>query len=359
MLRAYTRLVALVGAAPVHHASSLGLALFAGSIWSTRPAARGLPAGRGQRPRSLLSRRAAAGLAPGRHPGRDRPDRRPKLRERPEVRSVFVNGGAACRPAQRGGAQGHADRQPAPKDERKLHAEARSRREIAATWPSMPDIRFWFLQRQRPARALAGRPGRDAAAVVATRRRELAERAKRQSRSSPTSSPRRRWTGRRCASCRSSTWPPSSASPRKPSPRPCASPPSATSARTSPSSTSATGRCRSACSSTSATRARPRHHRGPEGADDARRRRAAGGRGARSSFGQGPTAIDRYDRVRRVASSADMVGTRRARARRSTAVMELPTAKNLPPGVADQDSPATPRSWTRCSRASRRPWAPA
>ena len=50
------------------------------------------------------------------------------------------------------------------------------------------------------------------------------------------------------------------------------------------------------------------------------------------SLGQGPTAIDRYDRAIRVALEADMQGSD-ALGSLIEAVLALPTAKNLPPGV--------------------------
>ncbi|WP_342105269.1 efflux RND transporter permease subunit [Methylobacterium sp. SI9] len=50
------------------------------------------------------------------------------------------------------------------------------------------------------------------------------------------------------------------------------------------------------------------------------------------SLGQGPTGIDRYDRAVRVALEGDMQGTD-ALAELITQVMNLPTARNLPPGV--------------------------
>mgnify|MGYP001806331263 CR=1 FL=1 len=49
-------------------------------------------------------------------------------------------------------------------------------------------------------------------------------------------------------------------------------------------------------------------------------------------FGQGPSGIDRYDRVRRVALEADLYGTD-ALGEAVQQVMSLPTAKSLPPGV--------------------------
>jgi multidrug efflux pump subunit AcrB len=50
------------------------------------------------------------------------------------------------------------------------------------------------------------------------------------------------------------------------------------------------------------------------------------------SLGQGPTAIDRYDRSIRVALEADMQGSD-ALGSLIESVMNLPAAKNLPPGV--------------------------
>ena len=49
-------------------------------------------------------------------------------------------------------------------------------------------------------------------------------------------------------------------------------------------------------------------------------------------FGKGPTALDRYDRARRIAVEADIVGTTPLGAALE-AVKALPTARNLPPGV--------------------------
>jgi len=55
------------------------------------------------------------------------------------------------------------------------------------------------------------------------------------------------------------------------------------------------------------------------------------------SFGQGPTSIDRYDRSLRVALEADMRGTD-ALGEVLEAIYNLPTAKNLPPGVTIQQT---------------------
>ncbi|MBL8833282.1 MAG: efflux RND transporter permease subunit [Rhodospirillales bacterium] len=53
---------------------------------------------------------------------------------------------------------------------------------------------------------------------------------------------------------------------------------------------------------------------------------------AEISFGQGPTAIERYDRVRRIAVEADMLGTD-ALGEVLAETMKLPVARALPPGV--------------------------
>jgi multidrug efflux pump subunit AcrB len=55
------------------------------------------------------------------------------------------------------------------------------------------------------------------------------------------------------------------------------------------------------------------------------------------SIGQGPTAIDRYDRSLRVALEADLRGTD-ALGKVLEEVYALPTAKNLPPGVTLQQT---------------------
>jgi multidrug efflux pump subunit AcrB len=78
---------------------------------------------------------------------------------------------------------------------------------------------------------------------------------------------------------------------------------------------------------------------------------------ARFEFGQGPTAIDRYDRMRRVVIGADLVGRRRS----ATAVERCWPSRRprTCPPASRSSSSATPRSWKRCSRASPRRWAPA
>ena len=54
-------------------------------------------------------------------------------------------------------------------------------------------------------------------------------------------------------------------------------------------------------------------------------------------MGKGPSSIARYDRLRRVAIGADLVGTD-ALGQALAAVYELPAAKNLPPGVILRES---------------------
>jgi hydrophobe/amphiphile efflux-1 (HAE1) family protein len=58
---------------------------------------------------------------------------------------------------------------------------------------------------------------------------------------------------------------------------------------------------------------------------------------AEIGFGQGPTSIDRYDRVRKVALEADLYGTD-ALGEVIESIMKLPTAKALPPGVSIRTS---------------------
>ncbi|WP_460448027.1 efflux RND transporter permease subunit [Alsobacter sp. SYSU BS001988] len=58
---------------------------------------------------------------------------------------------------------------------------------------------------------------------------------------------------------------------------------------------------------------------------------------AEIGFGQGPTSIDRYDRVRKVALEADLYGTD-ALGEVIESIMKLPTAQALPPGVSIRTS---------------------
>ena len=79
---------------------------------------------------------------------------------------------------------------------------------------------------------------------------------------------------------------------------------------------------------------------------------------ARFELGQGPTAIDRYDRMRRVLIGADLVGNAPARRGGRRACWPCRRPRTCRPASSSSSS-ATPRSWARCSRASPRPWAPA
>ena len=109
VMRGYTRLVALVGAPPLPHAWSLGL----GSSPARSTRTRLLPSGflpAEDTARIAVRGRAAAGLAPRRHAGRDGRASPPSCATRPEVRSVFVDGGRMPQGEQRG-AQGDARRQ--------------------------------------------------------------------------------------------------------------------------------------------------------------------------------------------------------------------------------------------------------
>ncbi|TCT05167.1 efflux RND transporter permease subunit [Aquabacter spiritensis] len=58
---------------------------------------------------------------------------------------------------------------------------------------------------------------------------------------------------------------------------------------------------------------------------------------ARIEFGKGPTALDRYDRARRIAVEADLVGDTPLGSALE-AVKALPAARNLPPGVSLKES---------------------
>ena len=58
---------------------------------------------------------------------------------------------------------------------------------------------------------------------------------------------------------------------------------------------------------------------------------------AEVAFGKGPTALDRYDRARRIAVEADLVGETPLGAALE-AVKALPEARNLPPGVSLKES---------------------
>ena len=92
-------------------------------------------------------------------------------------------------------------------------------------------------------------------------------------------------------------------------------------------------------------------------ADRARRHRAAL-RGGALRAGQGPTAIDRYDRTRRVLVGADLVGNAPLGKAVDQHAGSCPRPRTCRPASSSSSS-ATPRSWARCSPASPPPWAPA
>jgi hydrophobe/amphiphile efflux-1 (HAE1) family protein len=161
MLRAYTHVVRWSVA---HHykAVALGLAIFAGSIGSFYLLPAGfLPAEDSSRtllaielpPGSLMEEtRAVTDAIAG------------QIRERPEVRSVFVNGGRVL-------GSGSEVRKATlvinlvSKENRKL-SQAQIKEEISRSLAAVPDIRFWFVQDngQRQFQLVAS--GRDAGAVT-------------------------------------------------------------------------------------------------------------------------------------------------------------------------------------------------
>jgi multidrug efflux pump subunit AcrB len=173
MLRAYTRLVRWsVG----HHytAVALGLLIFAGSIGSFYLLPSGfLPAEDSSR---LL---LAVELPPGSLMGDTRAVTdtiAAKVRERPEVRSVFITGGRIM-------GSGLEVRKATlilnlvPKESRKL-TQDQVRLAIGASMTDMPDIRFWFLKDngQRQLQLVAsGRNGADVSRAAA----DLTSQAKR------------------------------------------------------------------------------------------------------------------------------------------------------------------------------------
>jgi len=173
ILKAYTRLVRW---SVKHHyaAVGMGLAIFAASIGSFYLLPSGfLPAD--DTARTLL----AVELPPG-----SRMDETKavtdaitrQIRERPEVKSVFVNGGKVMG----GGAEVRKATlviNLVPKEERKL-GQAQVKQEISRGLAQVPDIRFWFLQdngRQQIQLVVSGRDGAAVSQVAA----EMASQAKR------------------------------------------------------------------------------------------------------------------------------------------------------------------------------------
>ena len=100
------------------------------------PAARGLPAGRGQRP-PAAGCRAAAGLAHGRHARRDRRDRGPGARACPRcaasssTAAAVMGSGCEVRKAT-------LDRQPGAQGEPQAHPGRGASSPSAASWPTCP-----------------------------------------------------------------------------------------------------------------------------------------------------------------------------------------------------------------------------
>ena len=162
MLRAYTRLVRWSVA---HHYKTvaLGLAIFAGSIGSFYLLPSGfLPAE--DTGRTLL----AVELPPG-----SRMDETKavtdaiarQIRARPDVKSVFVNGGKV-HGRRRRGAQGHARHQSGAQGQAQAEPGRRSRPRSAATWRRCPTSASGSCRTTASASSQLVVSGRDAAAVT-------------------------------------------------------------------------------------------------------------------------------------------------------------------------------------------------
>ena len=158
-------------------------------------------------PADDISRRSFVARAAAGHRRWTRPWRWPtalsaRLREMPDVRSVFVNGGVQLAGAN-GGAPRDADGQPyVRKDERDAARSASSKRGSPDAGTTCPDIRFCRPQRQRPARRAADRHRAAIRTWSSRRRAKLRARDGDDARPSTTRSRPRRSTGRRSASCR-------------------------------------------------------------------------------------------------------------------------------------------------------------
>ncbi len=173
-----------------------------------------------------------------------------RIKQRPDVKSVFVTGGQIL-------GSGAEVRKATltinlvDKKERKL-SQGQITEEIGRDLADFPDIRYWFLRDNGQRGFALVVTGRDSAAINKTAA-ELTSQAKRvvDKTGQPMLDERRLDGGTRPAGTarhtRRPTSPPNSASRRIRSRKPCASPPSAMSAPTSPSCRSTTGRCRSAC----------------------------------------------------------------------------------------------------------------
>ena len=219
-----------------------------------------------------------------------------------------------------------------PKTERKI-TQRELELAIGQELENVPDIRYWFLDENGLRAISLVVTGVDSNIVnnVAERTGDPDE-ADSDHFQRDLRKPRS--TGPSCASSRARISPRGSASPPRACRRPSASRPSATSVRRSPSSTPATGWCRSACSSKTPRAAICRlleQLRVPLGEH--------GEKGgvplsvvADIKLDQGPTSINRYDRERQATVAADLVGSA-ALGDATKKIYDLPVMKSLPKGV--------------------------
>jgi multidrug efflux pump subunit AcrB len=326
VLQAYTRLVTW----SVRHyfiTVLIGFGIFAASIWSITLLPQGfLPAQ--DTARSLL----AMELPPGSQLAfteKVTEEIVARLRKRPEVKSVFVDGGRVP-PGTFEVRRAALIINYTPKTERKI-TQRELELEISQELENVPDIRFWFLD-ENGLRAISLVVTGADSNIVSNVASELANQMKRipliANVISETSldRPELRIQPRADLAAHGSASPPRACR------RPSASPPSATSARRWPSSTPATGRCRSGSSSRTARAATCR-------CSTSCGCRSASGRGgvplsvvADIKLDQGPTSINRYDRERQATVAADLVGTA-ALGDATKKIYDLPVMKSLPKGV--------------------------
>ena len=151
-----------------------------------------------------------------------------RLKNRPEVKSVFVDGGRIP-PSVMEVRKAALTINFVPKDERKI-SQRDLELDISKELADIPDIRYWFLDPDGKRAVTLEVTGADS---VDGRQRggRAGDADASRCRRSPTSSPRRRSTGRSCASIRAGIWRSVSASRPKACRKPSASPPSATSVR--------------------------------------------------------------------------------------------------------------------------------
>ena len=325
VMRAYTRLVA-VSVRRRWATLFLGALIFAVSLWSTQLLPTGfLPAD--DVGRALL----AVELPPGsRLEDTDRVTRTisEELRKMPEVRSALIFGGQML-------AASRAEPRKATfvinfvhKSERQA-TQKQLQQQIGALLSNEPDIRYWFLKDngQRDLQRIIAGPDIDVinntANQIASEMRSIPILENPMS-TAELERPELRDRAQAAGCCGSRRL---HRGPRRRS----ASPPSATSTPTSPSSTPATGWCRSASSSMR------RRARAWVSFRDLRVPTAGGATTPLSvvadfSISHGPSAINRYDRSRRVTIEADLAGDAPL-GDAVAAIHALPTAKNLPPGV--------------------------